>query len=149
MEHSMYITFKLRKSKINKNGLAPINMKITVDRQRTELSTNRSLSPSLWNETIGYASGKSDEEIILNNYLTSLKTKVQRQFNILESLGKEITVEAIKNRLNGQTEKKYTLINIFNYHNEEMKKSVQGNCLSCFCNHFTKYIHIIPYFCSH
>jgi hypothetical protein len=31
MEHSMHITFQLRKSKINKKGLTPIKMRITID----------------------------------------------------------------------------------------------------------------------
>jgi hypothetical protein len=95
----MHITFQLRKSKINKKGLAPIKMRITIDGKRAELATHRSIRPELWDNYLGAAIGTNDETIILNNYLDALKSKVNRQFNILESLGKELTVDALKNGL--------------------------------------------------
>ena len=121
MEHSMYISFQLKRSKINKNGQAPINMRITVDGKRVELSTHRRISPSRWDNDLGQAVGESDEARILNNYLDSLKTKVQRQFNILESLDEEITAETIKNKLSGKSVQKKTLVNIYRYYNDDMK----------------------------
>ena len=124
MEHSMHILFQLRKSKINKKGLAPINMRITLDGSRLELSAHRRILPELWDNTLCKAIGTSDESVILNNYLNSLKTKVQRQYNILESLDKEITLEAIRNRLSGNSEKKHTLIEVFNYNNAEVKSKI-------------------------
>ncbi len=124
MEHSMYISFQMKRSKINKKGLAPIYLRITLDGKRLELSAHRRIPPASWDNQSGCAIGPGDETIILNNYLNTLKAKVQRQYNILDSLGKEITVDAIKNGLFGQTEKKYTLLNMLRYHNDEMKKRV-------------------------
>jgi len=127
MEHAMYISFQMKRSKINKKGLAPINMRITLDGKRLELSTHRNISPSSWDNQLGCATGANDEAVILNNYLAALKSKVQRQFNILESLGEEITAGALKNALIGKKEKKHSLINVFQYHNDEMKQHVGGD----------------------
>ena len=124
MEHALFVSFQLKRSKINKKGLAPINMRITLDGKRLELSTHRQISPDAWDNDLGCATGAGDEVIILNNYLNGLRSKVQRQFNILESLGKEITAETLKNALTGTKEKKYTLVNVFQYHNDEMKQQV-------------------------
>ena len=124
MEHSMYISFQMKRSKINKKGLAPINMRITVDGKRVELSVNRQISPDNWDAVSECAAGENDEARILNNYLVSLKTKVQRQFNILESLNQEITAEAIKNRLTGTSEKNHSLVEVFEYHNEQVRQKV-------------------------
>lgn len=124
MKHSMYISFQVKKSKVNKKGLAPINMRVTLDGKRFELSTHRSISPDSWDVILCCATGESDEARILNNYLNSLRNNVQRQYNILESLGKEITVDTLKSKLIGETEKKYSLLDVFQYHNDEMKQKV-------------------------
>ncbi len=124
MEHSMYISFQLKKTKINAQGLAPINMRITLDQNRSEFSTHRYVSPDAWDSRANRPKGTSDEAIILVNYLDGLKSKIQKQFNILESLGKPITIDALQKKLNGETEKKYSLLYIYEYHNSEMKKRV-------------------------
>ena len=87
MEHSMQISFQLKKSKTNKKGLTPIVLRITIDGKRVELATHRRISPNNWDNTKGRPFGNTDEIIILNNYHDSLKTKAQRQYNIGESLG--------------------------------------------------------------
>ncbi len=52
-------------------------MRVTIDGNRLELSTNRRINPSLWDSNLCQALGTSDETVILNNYLNSLRTKVQ------------------------------------------------------------------------
>jgi hypothetical protein len=42
---------------------------------------------------------------ILNNHLTGLKSAVEKQYYLLESLGKEITADAIKNAILGTIRK--------------------------------------------
>ncbi len=84
MEHSMYISFQIKKSKVNRKGQAPINMRITLDGKRLELSTHHRINPTLWDGKLGYAYTTNNEATILNNYLDSLKIKTQRQFNIFE-----------------------------------------------------------------
>ena len=71
MEHALYISFQLKRSKINKKGLAPIYIRITVDGKRVELSTHRSIYPPSWDETVGRALGFGNEAVILNNYLNN------------------------------------------------------------------------------
>ena len=145
----MHISFQLKKNKINKTGLAPINMRITINGKRLELSTHRRIQPDLWDTKTGSAIGSSDESIILSNYLDSLKTKSQRQYNILESLGKEITLDAIRNKLNGKTEKKHTLVEVFNYHNKEVKLKVGINFTEGTNRHYIVALKKIKLFLKH
>jgi site-specific recombinase XerD len=94
-------------------------MRITLDGKRFELSTHRRIIPSSWDKKLGYVHGTNDEAVILNNYLDSLKSKVLRQFNILESLGEEVSIDTLKGKLNGTSEKRHTLLEVFNYHNDQ------------------------------
>ena len=120
----MHISFQVKKSKTNRKGLAPINLRVTIDGKRAELSTHRRLNPNNWDNITGRPAGNTEDIIILNNYLDSLRTKVQRQYNILESLDQEITAEILKNKLTGKKEKKKTLIEAFEYHNTQFKLKV-------------------------
>ncbi|PKP31000.1 MAG: recombinase [Bacteroidetes bacterium HGW-Bacteroidetes-16] len=124
MEHSMYISFRIKKSKTNKKGLAPINMRIILDNKRFEISSHRFVLPENWDTKLCSAKGTSDEALILNNYLDNLKSKINRQYNILESLNKPITIDSLRERLTGQGEKKYSLLFVYEYHNSEMEKRV-------------------------
>ncbi len=109
---------------MNAKGLVPINMRITLDHKRVEFSAHRYVSPDNWDDKANRAIGTSDDSIILNNYLDGLKSKIQRQYNILESLDKPITLESLRAKLNGNTEKKYALLFIYQLHNNDMSKRV-------------------------
>ena len=124
MEHSMYISFQIKKHKTNKKGLAPINIRVTLDEKRLELATHRGVKPDQWDSRLDRAKGTSDEAVILNNYLDGLKAKVLKNFNVLESLGQEVTVDSLRNRMTGTTVKKHTLLEIFRYHNDQFKLKV-------------------------
>jgi site-specific recombinase XerD len=99
-------------------------MRITIDGKRAEVSTHKKVITDNWDPSTGYAKGLGEEARILNQYLDSLKSRVNKQYNILDSLGKEITADALKNSLMGVSERKYTLIETFNYHNEQFRQRV-------------------------
>jgi len=124
MKNSLYTSFRLNRNRINKKGLAPINLRAILNGKRFELATHRTISPDMWSDTTGLPLGSDEETIILNNYLASLKANVLRQYNIMESLGEEITIENLKNRLTGKKEKEHSLLEVFNFHNDEMKKQI-------------------------
>ena len=44
------ILFYLKRTKLLKNGEAPIFMRITVNGERAEISTHRSIDPKLWDQ---------------------------------------------------------------------------------------------------
>jgi site-specific recombinase XerD len=120
----MYVSFRIKKSKTNKKGLAPINMRVILDNKRFEISSHRFIKPENWETKLCRAKGTSDEASILNNYLDNLKSKINRQYNILESLGKPITIDSLREKFTGQGEKKYSLLFVYEYHNTEMEKRV-------------------------
>ena len=124
MKHSLHIYFILKKNKLNKKGLAPVNVRVMLDNKRFELSSNRSIEPANWNSSIGIVINKSKKAHVINQYLNALKTEILRQYNIMESLGEEITIENLKNRLTGKKEKEHSLLEVFNFHNDEMKKQI-------------------------
>ena len=124
MKHSLHIYFILKKNKLNKKGLAPINVRIILDNKRFELSSNRSIEPVNWDNSTGKVISRLEKTAVINDYLNSLKIEIIRQYNIMESLGEEISSENLKSRLTGNKKKEHSLLEVFNYHNDEMKKQI-------------------------
>lgn len=124
MKHTLSVLFYLRRSKTDKNGMIPVYLRITVDGRRTEISANRKIHPDNWDNDASCMKGNSEEARIFNTGLSNLKAGVQKQFLVLESTGKEITVDAVRNAVSGTTERKHSLIEIFQYHNDQLKKRV-------------------------
>ena len=52
-QESMKVLFFIRKSKLLKNGEAPIFLRVTVNGQQDEIRIQRSVPIKLWNNTKG------------------------------------------------------------------------------------------------
>ena len=66
------ILFYIKRTKLLKNGNAPVYMKITVNGKSSEVSLKRSILPKLWDTKKNKAKGSSSESVNLNDYLTSV-----------------------------------------------------------------------------
>ncbi len=124
MRHFLSTLFYLRKNKMDRNNFIPIYLRVTVDGKRAEISTNRKIKTDDWNASASCANGTSEEVRILNNHLAALKSAVEKQYYLLESQGKEITADAIRNAILGISEKKHSLIEIYEYHNNEIFQKI-------------------------
>ena len=83
MQSSMHLLFWLYKSKQSRRGLYPIYMRITVWREKTEVSTGIDISPSQWNSKKAIINGTSNQSKALNTKLQQLKDKVLDIYNVL------------------------------------------------------------------
>ncbi len=82
------ILFYLKRSKLNKNGEAPIYMRITIDGERSETSTKRSIEPERWNTAKGLARPLSMYEKDLNQYLKHITHQVYLKQQEMEEKNK-------------------------------------------------------------
>jgi site-specific recombinase XerD len=114
------ILFWICKNRI-KAGKAPISTRITVNGQRVEISTHRSVSPLEWNPKHQICTAKGAESKELNNHLAMIKTKLISCFSKLEISDKLITAESLKSAYTGVVEKPRMLLVIFDQHNADIK----------------------------
>ena len=82
------ILFFIKRTKLLKNGEAPIFMRITLDGLRSEASINRSINPEQWNEGRGCAKGISAQNKELNHYLEHIRYKLYQIQKDLENENK-------------------------------------------------------------
>ncbi|MDB5279946.1 MAG: integrase family protein, partial [Ferruginibacter sp.] len=122
MEQSFGFIFFLRKNKGNDQSQQIVYMRITVDCQRSEISTKRKCNPASWHVDAGRMSGKTDDVKAFNAYLDVLQHKVYEAKKQLIELSKPVTADNIKNLLLGIEEEKpkYLLLEIFRQHNQQV-----------------------------
>lgn len=121
------INFWLAKAKM-RNGLAPIYCRITINGQRTEISTKRFIEPTKWDSHgSGMMKGKSEEARVMNVYLGLMKTEIENHVNIFQSKGEFITPAKLKKSILGEDYEntgEQFLFKAFAYHNSQMEARI-------------------------
>lgn len=116
------VLFFLKKSKLLKNGEAPICMRITVNGKRAEIQIKRSVEIEKWNSGKECAIGKDRKHMELNHYLETVRTKVLQIHRELEQDGKPITADILKCLYYGEGDSPKMLIETFNEHNKQYRE---------------------------
>src|SRR5690606_17898528 len=117
------ILFWINRAK-KRNGTAPIYCRVTINGKRAEISVKRSIEPEKWDSRAGIARGTSEGTRTLNAYLDLVKGDIHKHYNRLLSVTEFITADAIKNSYLGIGEERRTLIEVFEYHKEQMRQLV-------------------------
>lgn len=117
------LQFLIRTAK-SKNGKAPIYCRIAVNGKRAEISLKKYVDATKWIATVGMVKGNSEEARVINNQIDLLKLEINKHYNQLISAGKPVSAEIIKNSLLGIGEVERTLIEVFKYHNTQMKERI-------------------------
>jgi site-specific recombinase XerD len=124
MNAKLSILFYGKKSKLTKEGLLPIYLRVTIEGERIELSTQRYVHKDKWSVESGRVKGNSEEARSVNSYLDILRGRVyDHQRDIVHS-GEPLTAAAMHARLLGTDEKKRMLVPIFENHNNQMKSLI-------------------------
>lgn len=120
MEHRISILFYIRKSKMTKDKLMPIYIRITVNGQRLEHSVQRYVEVARWVVAAGRVKGGSAEARQLNAYLDALTSKVHKLEREMVQDGKIITFDSFREKWLGITEHPRMLMEIFQQHNDQL-----------------------------
>ena len=121
------ILFFIKKSKLLKNGEAPICMRITVNGQRAEIQIKRSVEVSKWNSQKECTAGKDRKAMELNHYLDTVRMKVLQIHRELEQDGKPITADILKRRYYGEGDSPKMLLEVFREHNRKYRELMGKN----------------------
>lgn len=124
LEKSFGLLFYLKKPRNYQKGNMSIYMRITVDGVAKEIATGREWDPARWNVHAQRASGTKEESKMVNVFLDTLQTKVYEAKRQLLEENKVITAELLKNILKGKTDRAKMLMEVFHYHNEQVKSLV-------------------------
>ncbi|QGY47755.1 site-specific integrase [Maribellus comscasis] len=139
------VHFVIRKEKA-KNGNAPIFARISVNRQRCEVSVKKSITVRDWDSRKGRVKSWKDEYKNLNSFLEQVRTILVEHYQDLVVENEEITPTAVKNRFLGLDDSGYSLLELFDYHNDQMQKVLKWGTLK---NYFTTKKYMVLYLEAH
>src|SRR5690606_4814822 len=115
------VHFIIRMNK-EKNGTAPIYVRITVNGARVEMSLKKKIKVSDWHPSRGMAKNSNANLKILNGFLEQVRGILAGHYQEMVMAKKLITPEVIKNMYLGIREQENTLESLMEYHNVHMKE---------------------------
>ena len=121
---TMNILFFILKTKLLKNGEAPILMRITIDGQYEETRIQRSIPPKQWDSSKGCGKGKDRATKELNNYIAELSALALQKHKELMLEQALITPKLLLKRVFGKDTEMRTLLGTMREEIEKMKKAV-------------------------
>ncbi|MBS2101184.1 site-specific integrase [Carboxylicivirga linearis] len=124
LENDTWILFYIKRSKLLKNGDAPIFVRITVNKVRAEFGLKKSVVPDLWNESKQRVKGKSTSAEDINAAIEKTIKKIEATTTYLSMQDVELTSELIKENIVGKKEDRRTILKIFKTHNENARKLI-------------------------
>ena len=104
-----------------KQNEATLYARVTVNGKRAEVSLSKKIDVTRWDEDACMMKGKSPETLDVNEFIDLVKGELRQRYYELRATGQEITTEAIKNKYLGIQEEQRSLLEVFRYHNDEMK----------------------------
>jgi len=113
MRTNVNLLFYPKKRPTYKSGPVMIYLRFTIEGQRTEISTGKSIDPARWNAQSCRANGTKEAVKTLNAFLDRMEAKAQELHHLMTMNNDDVTAETLKNRFIGKVEKARTLVAVF------------------------------------
>ncbi|MGO2101433.1 MAG: site-specific integrase [Psychroflexus halocasei] len=148
MKTDFHTHFHILKSKLNKRGLVPIFLRLTVDGRRKEYSITRRIEPDRWNAKTEKVMGNNLDSKETNTHINNIRHKLNKIHQVLSENEERITVSKMIQELKGETKLKTKMtLAVFKEHNEQMdrlsgksiSKSTAKRYWTCY-NHMEQFI---------
>lgn len=114
--------FYIKKTKLLRDGTAPIYLRITIDGQRAEIGIKKSVLPSNWYPLKQQAIGKDAKSI--NSEIETHKLSLDNYRRQLIEKNEPITADALKARITGENLPHEFLLEYFQKHNDMVKSLI-------------------------
>ena len=119
--NTLSVLFIIKKTKLLKNGEAPVCMRITVNKRVAEVMIKRSIPVDLWNQKKECSKGKDRVANELNHYINTVRAKILQIHRELEIDNKTITADIIKDCFYGRDKVQRSLLEVYAEHNEKCR----------------------------
>ena len=106
------------------NGKAPLMCRITYNCERVQFGIRCSVNPKMWINELGMVKGINAEAKEINGKLDSIRREIMKHYNMMMAMDQFISAATLKATYFGVEEKYKGLIEIFQYHNDQMKELI-------------------------
>jgi hypothetical protein len=124
MKNKIVEHFYVKDAKKDRNGEAPIYLRIGVNGERAEISADRKINPELWDKTTEKVAGRSEPARVINTSLNNLVGKVEKYFSNLDAKDEMISVHQVIAELKGKSQNQMTLVKAYDFHIAKIEKLI-------------------------
>ena len=124
MHPKLHHLFFLKKNKKHQRKSLAIYLRITIDGQRAEVSTGKSVERNAWMPKTGRAKGCSKNTKRLNNELSLIELNLLEAYHSMIRRSETVTAVSLKNNYLGVEDDPKMLVSIFQQHNRRMAELV-------------------------
>jgi len=124
MKSTFKVLFYLKRNAIRKDGKMPIVTRVTVDGIIAQFNTKLEIQPNYWSVKTGKVIGHPSDSKQHNAQLEEIKASLHGIYHELQRKDNYVTAEKVKNEFLGISENHETLLNLFQKHNEDVKKLI-------------------------
>lgn len=129
------VSFVVRASKVNREGLSPIELSVIVDGERSYINLPRKVKASLFDAKKQVVKGKGDDVKDINEYLQLMKNKVYEAQTKLIKLDLSVTTQNIKDMFWDKIKvKQYSLMELYGQYIIDMQKKVGKSIVATTCD---------------
>lgn len=128
METRLSILFYGKKTRQDSNKLLSIYLRVTINGQRFEVSTQRYVEPAKWSSAAGKVKGASEEARSINHHLDVLRQQVYHYQKSLLLEGKPFTKATLHQKWFSLNEYTPTLVEVFKEHNHQLEALIGKDC---------------------
>jgi len=122
MANTIRVLFWLHKSKKNKQGEAPLMVRLSYQKQRVEKATGFYVQPATWSSVKQKVKKTDPVSNEINNWIDTFRSRVLSQSRDLE----DVHLPTLIGKLFAKSKTEPTLLELFKDHNQRMKERV-GN----------------------
>lgn len=120
----MTILFWLYKSKENKKGEIPVYVRVTIQGEREQFSTQISIPASSWNQTKQRIRGRSEQSNTINQLLDKVEADLYKVYGELCNIFNDVTAKDVRQNYLDETEPKKGIIEVYDIHNERIRSLI-------------------------
>ncbi|MDC0584714.1 site-specific integrase [Bacteroidales bacterium] len=116
------ILFFIKRTKLTRSGDATIFVRITINKERTEFSLKKHVSPKIWDDKKEKAKGKSPDAVETNDFTEQYKRRILSYIDFMFLDTQPVTARIIQEKLVGKKETRRTILKVFQEHNDNARK---------------------------
>ena len=134
---SFSLLFYPSKTKLKKNGEAPVLMKININGARTVVNLKRSVNPDQWDSAKGRVAGRTQDAKIFNDYIEAVTQRTRQKYSELLTLHDMVSPEMLRDAVLGvNTAQSRMLVEVFEDHIKGMVKLIGKETTKATCQKY-------------
>lgn len=118
------VLFFIKRTKLRKNGEAPIVVRITYGKHNAEIQISRTVRINQWSQVRGCSTGRDKQASETNAFIEMVRVKLYKIHQELERQGGFYDVKTIKDLFIGKGIQERTLCSIFKEHNKRCRELI-------------------------